>query len=89
MNLADLEYKRITMIVWNTEQNDDVQVFAGTLRTIDGGYAFVNDEKGWTIALDAEQLSRLRPIEDEMKSILLNADYAFSMLMNDLPQILG
>jgi hypothetical protein len=86
MNLEDLKDKNITMIVRNTEQEDDVQVFLGKLRTIDGGYAFVNDEEGWKVSLDEEQLSRLRPVEDEVKEILLNADYAFSMLMSDLPQ---
>jgi hypothetical protein len=85
MNLADLKDKAITMIVWNTEKEDDVHVYLGKLQIENGGHYFVNEEKGWRVSLHEEQLSRLKPVSSELKESLLNADYAFSMSMGELP----
>jgi hypothetical protein len=60
MNLAEIEGKSIAMIVWNTEKEDDVHVYLGKLKNIDGKYVFINKEKGWKISFDEEQLSHLQ-----------------------------
>lgn len=38
----------------------------------------------WMTSLDKEQLSRLKPVPDDLKELLLNADYALSMSVGDL-----
>lgn len=86
MNLADIIGKAISMIVWNTEKEDDVHVYLGKLQVENGKHYFVNKENGWRVALDEEQLSRLQPVSNDLKETLLNADYAFSMSIGDLPQ---
>jgi hypothetical protein len=77
MNSEAIEGKIIAIIVWNTEKEDDVHVYLGKLQ---------NMNEGWRISLDEEQLSRLQPVTDDLKEILLNADYAFSMSMENLPE---
>lgn len=86
MNLIDLKDKAIALIVWNMEKEDDVHVYLGKLQTEDSRYYFFNEEKGWRVSLDEEKLSRLQQVSDDLKETLLNADYALSMSMGDLPQ---
>jgi hypothetical protein len=85
MNLQGIESKSIAMIVWNTEKEDDVHLYLGKLQNANGIYSFINEEKGWNVSLDEEQLSRLQPVSEDMREMLLNADYAFSMTMANLP----
>ena len=85
MNIDDVKDKGVAMIVWNTQKENDVQVYLGTIQNVDGEYAFINKETGWKVSLDDEQLSRLRPVSEELKKTMLDADYAFSMRMGILP----
>jgi hypothetical protein len=86
MNVADLKDKTIALIVWNTEKEDDVHVYLGKLQVENGEYCFVNMEKGWRVSLDNEQMNQLQPVSDDLKETLLNADYALSLSMGELPQ---
>ena len=86
MNLADLKDKAISLIVWNTEIEDDVHVYLGKLHFENDETYFVNEEIGWRVSLDNEQLNRLQPVSDDFKETLLNADYALSLSMGNLPQ---
>ena len=86
MNLAELKGRNIALIVWNTEKEDDVHVYLGKLQEDKEERYFVNEEKGWTVLLNEKQLGRLKPVSDDLKKMLLNADYAISLSMGDLPQ---
>ena len=86
MNLEELTKKAIALIIWNTEKEDDVHVYLGRLKFENGEACFINEEKGWRFSLDEEQLSRLRPVDDDLKETLLNADYAISLSMAVLPE---
>ena len=70
----------------NRKKEDDVLVYLGKLQNVNGEYSFTNEEKGWTVSLDEEQLSRINPVSDDLKEMLLNADYALSMSMGELPK---
>lgn len=85
MNLNEIIEKAIAMVVWNSEIENDVHVYLGTIRSFDGEYVFINEERGWKVSLNDEQLSRLKPVSDDLKEILLNADYSFSMTMGNIP----
>jgi hypothetical protein len=63
MNIEDVKDKSVAMIVWNTEQEDDVYVYLGTLQNIEGQYAFINEGEGWKVSLEYEHLSRLQPYQ--------------------------
>ena len=84
MNLEEIKDKSIALIVWNAEKVDDVRVYLGRLKILDGKYAFINEEEGWKVSLYDEHLSRLRPVSEDLKEILLNADYGLSMSMGVL-----
>ena len=85
MNLEPIETKSLALIVWNNEKEDDVHVYLGKLQNINGEYSFINEEKGWTVSLDEEQISRIKPVSADLKEMLLNADYALSMIIGELP----
>src|SRR3954467_1180799 len=86
MNFEDLKDKNISLIVWNTEKENDVHVYLGKLHFENAFYYFINKEKGWRISLDEEQLSRLKPVSEDLKETLLNADYALSVSIGSLPE---
>lgn len=85
MNLEELRDSTIVLIVCNAEKKDDMHVYLGKLQVENGKHYFVNEEKGWTVSLDEEQLNQLRPVSDDLREMLLNADYALFMNMGDLP----
>src|ERR1700712_5315167 len=85
MNLEGLKDKNITLIVWNADKENDVHIYLGKLLSDNGGVFFLNEERGWKLSLSEDQLSSLRPVSDDLKVTLLNADYALSMSMSGLP----
>ena len=87
MNLEKIVGKSLCLIVWNIQNEDDVHVYLGRFHMLDGGGYFVNEEKGWQVSLDEGQLDKLMPVSDDLKETLLNADYALSMSIDDLPEI--
>jgi len=85
MNLDELNGKSLSLIVWNTKKEDDAHVYLGKLYLENGEGYFINQEKGWKVSLDEEQLNRIDPVPGDLKEMLLDADYALSMSMGDLP----
>jgi hypothetical protein len=86
MNLSEIEDQSIALIIWNRDKENDVHVYSGKLKYLNGTYAFVNEENGWKVSLNDEQLSRLKPVTPDLKEMLLNADYALSLNMGELPE---
>jgi hypothetical protein len=85
INAEEIKSKGIALVVHNAEDEDDIQVCLGRLLLTDGEGYFINEERGWKISLNSEQLNRLKPISEPLKSVLLNADYAISMVIQSLP----
>ena len=81
----EIESKSIAVIVHNAEKEDDVHVYLGRLLLTSEEWSFANEEQGWKISLDSEQLRRLKPVPETLKSILLGADYALTMVIGSLP----
>lgn len=84
MYFEEIKSKSIVVIVHNAEKEDDVHVYLGWLLLTIGEWSFVNEEQGWKISLDSEQLRRLKPVPDTLKSTLLGADYALTMVIGSL-----
>lgn len=80
-----IKNKKIALSIWNAEKENDAHVYLGVIKRKEGGYYFVNKEKGWLIPLEDEWLSRLKVVKEDLKSTLLGADYIISLLMGDLP----
>lgn len=86
MKLEQVKGKKIVMIVWNRDKQDDVRVYLGRILIVNSEYTFINEENGWHVSLDNEQLSRLEPVSEGLKEMLLNADYYFPMTISFLPK---
>jgi hypothetical protein len=85
MKLEELEGKSIAIIVQNVDQDDDVHVYLGSLQLQNGEPYFRNNEKDWHVSLDNDKLDRLKPVVEELKTTLLNADYYLHMTIQSLP----
>lgn len=85
MKLLELKDRNIALIVWNTQKKDDVHVYLVKLQVENDEACLINEENGWRVALNREQLHHLQPVSDDLKDTLLNADYALSINIEDLP----
>lgn len=84
-NYNTIKNKKIALLILNAQKENDAHVYLGEIKRKEGGYYFVNKEKGWLIPLEDEWLSRLKIVKEDLKPTLLGADYVFSLLMGDLP----
>jgi hypothetical protein len=85
MKFEDLMNKSICIVVTNAEKRDDIHVYLGELQRKDDQWFFRNESRNWLISLDAEQLNRLNPVPENLKSSLLNADYFLPMTIQSIP----
>jgi hypothetical protein len=86
MNVEMAIGKRVTLVVASVEKRDDVHVYVGQLQIQKGNFCFINEEKGWLLHLNDEQLARLTPVAEELKATLLNADFYLPMTIQPLPE---
>jgi hypothetical protein len=85
MDITNLEGKIVALIISNTEKENDVKVAIGNISKENQKVFFVNREKNWRIYLDPEQLQRTMPVTDDIKEILLGADFFIPMSVSALP----
>jgi hypothetical protein len=86
MNVEQAVGKCITLVVTNVDKEDDVHVYAGLLQIQDGQYSFVNEERGWRVQLDKEQLGRITPVGEELREMLLGGDYYLPLTVGSLAE---
>lgn len=84
MKFEEIEGKAVAMVVHNAEKEDDVHVYLGEFNKLDNEYFFINKDRGWQVSLNEEQMGRLKPVPEQLKSILLNACYFFPMILKSL-----
>jgi hypothetical protein len=87
MEMKDTEGRDIALVVENMEKEDDVCVYLGRMINENDEYFFINDAQSWRVSLNADHLQRVRPVPDQLKPILLNADYFFTMTIATLPDL--
>lgn len=86
MPLPDhLKDKRIALLLWNAEKRDDVSVWLGQLKERENQVYFVNPDEEWLFPLDEEQLTCTQAVAEELKEMLLMADFAISLTLGSLP----
>lgn len=83
--MLDYRDKKIALIIWNIEKEDDAHVYLGAIEDVKGELFFQNKLKGWNIQLDDEKLRRLKPVTEDIKGALLDADLFFSVSMSGIP----
>lgn len=84
-NYNHLLDKKIALIVWNAADENDVRVFLGEIIHANEEFRFVNQTEHWNLHLNTDQLDSTNEVSDELKSILLDADYAISLSIEQLP----
>lgn len=85
MYFEEIKSKSIALVVHNADNEDDVHIYLGRLLLTSGECFFVNEERGWKISLNSEQLNRLKSVHGALNTMLLNADYFISMAIQSLP----
>ena len=85
MDYNSIKGKSVSLLIWNTQKENDAHVYLGQIVKESSGLFFINDFKGWRIGLDEEQLSRLKSVSEDMKDTFLGAEYFISLSMADLP----
>lgn len=82
-----LQGKRIAMLTWGKKDNgeDDVHVISG-IAAWDGSELKMYGIPGINFyTVKAEWLDRIRPVEDKLKSVFQDAEYAFTVSIAPLP----
>jgi hypothetical protein len=82
---VDLKDKDVALIIWNTEKEDDVHVYLGKIILEEDTFYFINEHRKWKVSLNSEQLERLKLVPEDLKQILLQANYSLSVTIADLP----
>ncbi len=77
--------KKISVIIWNTDDENDVRVFLGEIVKDNTEYKFVNKVNNWNIPLSRENLVTIKEVHPDTKEILLGADYSISLTLGNLP----
>jgi hypothetical protein len=79
VTFQDIQNKLFALVIWNMDKEDDVHVYVGHIVKDGIDYVFKNDEKGWTVPIDAEKLETVKKVSDDLKEALLNADFAINL----------
>jgi hypothetical protein len=88
INPTELHGKRLAMIAWGKriDGEDDVAVFSG-IAIWDGDMLTVRREpETASFVVPAEWLARLRPVEADLKAMLVDAEYCFSVSVGSLDE---
>lgn len=85
ISITDLKNKKLTLVIWNAEKEDDVRVFRGEMIEGRDGLYFINELLNWNLHLDEDKISRIKEIPDDVKEMLLNADYCINLSLGKLP----
>jgi len=85
VNPADVHGKRLAMVAWGKKPDgtDEAVVFTGTGRWDDGQLTMVRGQSSFQI--HDEWLGRLKIVDADLKSALLEADYYFNVTIGPLP----
>ena len=86
--MSDLELlkgKSVSLLIWNTEKENDVQICLGEIIQKDDGFHFINKAEDYHVTLTPEMLTRLREVPTELKQTLRNSDFSISLSLGNLP----
>jgi hypothetical protein len=87
MEVKETEGKDIALVVENIEKENDVCVYLGRMINEKDEFFFINEAQSWRVSLNTDHIKRLKLVPDQLKSILLNADYFFTMTIATLPDL--
>src|ERR1700757_3507555 len=84
----DIIGKRLALILWGEDRNgeDEVWVHTGTVRASGSGFVLDRGEDKPQVKLLPEWLPRIKPVCDELRTTLLEAEICLSLTVAPVPE---
>jgi len=77
--------KKISLVISNVQDENDVKVFLGEVIKTNEELKFVNKSKNWNVSIPISALETVKEVTADMKVMLLDAEYFISLAVGELP----
>ena len=80
--------KRLALVIWGKDGDgeDEVFVHTGTVRASGSGFVLDRGEDKPQVKLLPEWLSRIKPVDDEVRSTLREVEICVSLTLSPIPE---
>ena len=86
-DVSTLHGKKIAVIVTEVDKgNSETAVFTGIARWTGDSLVMMRGDTEPPFDIQPEWYERIKPVKEEVRSILLGAEYTFTLLMGVLPE---
>ncbi len=83
----ELDGKILVIILWGEcDGEEEASCHTGTLRKSGARYEFYRGEGSPAFNLEPQWLERIKPVPDDLKETLLNADVSLSLTVELIPE---
>ena len=83
----ELDGKILAIILWGEcDGEEEASCHTGTLRKSGARYEFYRGEGSPAFNLEPQWLERIKPVPDDLKETLLNADVSLSLTVELIPE---
>src|SRR5438445_6377123 len=88
INSMNVVGKRLALVIWGTDRNgeDEVWVHTGSVQASGSGFVLDRGEDKPQVKLLPEWLSRIKPVDDEVRSTLCEAEICVSLTLSPIPE---
>jgi hypothetical protein len=88
INLKTINGKKLVLIGWAKDETgkDDVSAFTGTAKWDGKQLVLDRGNENSNFIIPNDWLDRLTIVNDDVKEVLMNADYSISFSIDDLPK---
>jgi hypothetical protein len=86
--LLDIVGKRLALVIWGKDRDgeDEVWVHTGTVQASGSGFVLDRGEDKPQVKLLPEWLSRIKPVNEEVRSTLCGAEICVSFTLSPIPE---
>lgn len=83
-----LANRSLALVLWGKTKTgeDDVVVFPGTLRQIDGRYYLERKEGSALLELSTEWMLRIKDVSEELREVLCDCELQLSLIVADIEE---
>jgi hypothetical protein len=87
-NSMEIVGKRLALVIWGKDRDgeDEVWVHTGTVHESGSGFVLDRGEDKPQVKLLPEWLSRIEPVDDEVRSTLCEAEVYVSLTISSIPE---
>lgn len=77
--------KKIALVISNAGASGDLRIYVGKIILNERAcYFFVSSSQQWEIEIERDIIKKLRPVQVQMRDVMLGADFFFSMEITEL-----